>query len=149
MLADKKTVAERIEEAAGYILSNWTSARRRLSNRTVIYGCSAEGHVSHVLSARMSSRPMGWSKLGAEKILNLRLYKYNHGDMLKLVRYQNEIEKLPLAAGLENIKTDINKKLDIMRTKARTSAMKYEEAIHHEISPQVSKQLMFHLNATL
>ena len=22
--------------------------------------CSAEGHVSHVLSARMSSRPMGW-----------------------------------------------------------------------------------------
>ena len=92
---------------------------------------------------------MGWSRLGAEKMLSLRIYKYNHGDMLKLVRYQNEYEELSMVAGLEDIKIDIDKKLDIMKTKARTSAMKYEEAIHHEIRPQVSKQLMFHLNAVL
>ena len=148
-LADKETTVERIEESSKYILSNWGAAKLRLSNRTAIYGCSAEGHVSHVLSDRMSSRPMGWSRLGAEKMLSLRIYKYNHGDMLKLVRYQDEYEELPMVAGLEDIKIDIDKKLNIMKTKARASAMKYEEVIHHEISPQVSKQLMFHLNAVL
>lgn len=29
-------------------------------------GCSTEGYVSHVLADRMSSRPRGWSKEGAE-----------------------------------------------------------------------------------
>lgn len=32
-------------------------------NKEGVIGCSAEGHVSHVLSSRMSSRPMGWSSL--------------------------------------------------------------------------------------
>ena len=30
--------------------------------------CSAEGHVSHVLSARLSSRPMGWRLVGLEAV---------------------------------------------------------------------------------
>ncbi|MBM7624962.1 UPF0236 family transposase-like protein, partial [Sporohalobacter salinus] len=44
-----------------------------------VLGCSAEGHVSHVLSARMSSRPLGWSKKGANQISKLRAFKYNGG----------------------------------------------------------------------
>lgn len=47
--------------------------------------CSAESHVSHVLSARMSSRPMGWSKRGAERIAKLRAYMFNNGDFLDLI----------------------------------------------------------------
>ena len=35
------------------------------------HGCSAEGHVTHVLSARLSFRPMGWSETGAETIARL------------------------------------------------------------------------------
>ena len=52
-----------------------------------LYGvpCSAEGHISHILSARMSSRPMGWSKDGADRIAKLRAYMYNGGDFQKLV----------------------------------------------------------------
>lgn len=42
--------------------------------------CSAESHVSHVLSARMSSRPMGWSVAGAERMAKLRAYLFNKGD---------------------------------------------------------------------
>jgi len=38
-------------------------------------GCSAEGHVSHVLSERMSSRPLGWSRQGAEQMARLRAFK--------------------------------------------------------------------------
>lgn len=47
--------------------------------------CSAEGHVSHVLSERMSSRPMGWSKNGAERIASLRAFMYNKGNFEDLI----------------------------------------------------------------
>ena len=36
-------------------------------------GCSAEGHVSHILASRMSSRPLSWSKDGLEAITKLRI----------------------------------------------------------------------------
>lgn len=32
-----------------------------------VMGSSTEGHISHVLSARMSSRLMGWSRQGADR----------------------------------------------------------------------------------
>ena len=83
----------RVLEAGEYFLSNWTAAKIRLTNRDIVKGCSAEGHVSHVLSARMSSRPMGWSRTGADKMAQLRAYEWNHGDMLALAKYQREEEK--------------------------------------------------------
>lgn len=83
----------RVLEAGGYFLSNWTVTKLRLTNRDIIKGCSAEGHVSHVLSVRMSSRPMGWSRTGADKMAQLRAYEWNHGDMLALAKYQRKEEK--------------------------------------------------------
>ena len=50
---------KRITEAKEYILSNCTAARLRLQHKEGVKGSSTEGHVSHVLSSRMSSRPMG------------------------------------------------------------------------------------------
>ena len=47
--------------------------------------CAAEGHVSHILSARMSSRPMAWSKDGAQRIARLRAYYFNGGDFRDIV----------------------------------------------------------------
>ena len=82
-----------------YFLSNWMAAKKRYTDRTHVKGCSAEGHVSHVLSSRMSSRPMGWSKIGATQMAKLRAYYLNGGDMLELARYQEE--ELPKAAGSE------------------------------------------------
>ncbi len=52
--------------------------------------CCAESHVSHVLSARMSSRPMGWSKSGADRIGKLRAYMFNKGDFRQLIEMQGE-----------------------------------------------------------
>lgn len=49
----------KITDGANYILSNWTAAKVRLTNRRHLCGCSAEGHVSNVLSSRMSTLPMG------------------------------------------------------------------------------------------
>lgn len=45
-------------------------------------GCSAEGHVSHILSARLSSRPMAWSQQGAEKMAEA-LAKINEGSYVE------------------------------------------------------------------
>jgi hypothetical protein len=46
----------------------------------------AEGHASHVYSSRMNSRPMR----RADKMAQLRIYYYNKGNMLNLVRKQKE-----------------------------------------------------------
>ena len=35
---------------------------------------NTEGHVSHVLSSRLSSRPLGWSKAGLKAMAELRAY---------------------------------------------------------------------------
>ena len=81
---------KRIEEGKTYLLNNWTASRVRLLKKDGVMGSSTEGHVSHILSERMSSRPMGWSKVGMSKMAELRAYYYNKGDMLELVRYQKE-----------------------------------------------------------
>lgn len=54
------------------------------------YSCSAEGHVSHVLSERMSSRPMAWTVKGADKMARLRAYLYNGGDFSDIVFKEDE-----------------------------------------------------------
>jgi hypothetical protein len=55
--------------------------------------CSAEGHVSHILSDRMSSRPMGWSRAGADRIARLRAFSFNGGDFLELLKTQEKHDK--------------------------------------------------------
>ncbi len=87
------------DAAREYILSNWSAAVRRLKHKDGIVGSSTEGHVSHVLSSIMSSRPMGWSEQGARKMAQLRAYYFNGGDMLELVCYQKK--ELPKVAGDE------------------------------------------------
>lgn len=84
-----------VEAAKSYILSNWAGIMGQTSDQES--GCSAEGHVSHIYADRMSSRPLGWSRAGADKMARLRVYHANGGDMLELVRYQKK-EK---AAGAE------------------------------------------------
>lgn len=96
---DDDGARKRVEESRKYILNNWTAAKTRLQRKEGVVGSSTEGHVSHVLSSRMSSRPMGWSKVGASQMAKLRAYYWNDGNMLDLVRYQREA--LPKAAGAE------------------------------------------------
>ena len=90
-----------VERSKNYILGHWTSIMNSVKNRKDNIHCSAEGHVSHVFSDRLSSRPLGWSVVGADKMSQLRVYKRNGRSMLELVRYQKE--EMPLAAGAENL----------------------------------------------
>lgn len=52
--------------------------------------CSAEGHISHIFSSRLSSRPMAWSEEGLERMLELRVYKYNKGDYSEIYDFMEK-----------------------------------------------------------
>lgn len=101
MNAAKKT--EKIEDLRKYVLGNWSAVRRTLRNK-LVNGCSAESHVSHVLSDRLSSRPMGWSQTGADRMSKLRCYDRNNGRaaIIDLVKYSREHRHLK-ATGTEGI----------------------------------------------
>lgn len=135
-----ETGLKRMEEAREYILSNWTAARIRLKHKDGVKGSSTEGHVSHVLSSRMSSRPMGWSKKGATKMAQLRAYYLNGGDMLELVRLQGK--KQPKAVGAEY---DVLSSTQLIASeRSRHGELgKYMESITHSISLQNKKIVYF------
>ena len=54
-----------------YLLNNWDAIQRTLL-ATDGSGCSAEGNVSHILSARLSQKGMGWCEHNADVIGKLR-----------------------------------------------------------------------------
>lgn len=90
-----------VKASKSYILGNWPAIMNGVRNRKDDIHCSAEGHISHIYADRMSSRPLGWSKTGADKMARLRVYQKNGGDMLELVRYQKQ--EVLKAAGMEEV----------------------------------------------
>jgi hypothetical protein len=110
--AKKKTV----QEASRYMLSNWKGIRNQYEADYA--GCSAEGHVSHILSSRLSSRPLGWCKTGVDQMARLRVFIANGGKVYdlfikrkkavikeaKAIKVDQEImKKRELSASYENI----------------------------------------------
>lgn len=132
---------KRVQRSEAYFLENWMPIKIRLNWRKMAKGCSAEGHVSHVLSDRMSSRPMGWSLAGVDKMAHLRAYKWNGGDMLELVRAQRR-EALPKAAGAENEILSATEMLSYER-KNYSELGKYVESISHHLSLDSKKKVWF------
>lgn len=131
---------ERMEEAREYILSNWSAAVRRLKHKNGVVGSSTEGHVSHVLSSRMSSRPMGWSVRGATKMAQLRAYYFNGGDMLELVRYQKK-ELLKVAGDEYDVLTI--RQILVSEKNRHGELGKYMDAISHSLSLHDRKLVYF------
>ncbi len=101
MVTEDESKQRAVERSKSYILGNWSGVMLSVGNKEKKLRCSAEGHVSHVYSDRMSSRPLGWSKVGADRMARLRIYWKNGGDMLELVRYQQK--ELPVAVGAEEV----------------------------------------------
>ena len=136
MEKDKKKLAENWD----YIKKNWKGVRRRVQKGEGVTGSSTEGHISHVLSARMSSRPMGWCREGADSLSRIRIYWKNGGDMLKLVRLQKgrreeerKEEEKYFSAG------------EILSWEKKHSKAngKYIEALQARISSQISRKISF------
>ena len=100
-VTEKETKYKEVERAKAYILGNRSGIMLSMKSQDANVRCSAEGHVSHVYADRMSSRPLGWSRTGADRMSRLRIYRQNRGDMLELVRYQKK--ELKQVAGAEDV----------------------------------------------
>lgn len=70
-------------------------------------GCSAEGHISHVLSARLSSRPLGWSEKGADQMTRLRVFRENGGNIHQLMLQKKDHHKFEITVANKDAKIRI------------------------------------------
>ena len=116
------------EDVAVYFENNWDALQKAFHDKNV-YGCSAEGHVSNVLSDRMSSRPMGWSEIGCDRMCKLRCYVRNNGraKVVDLVKYRREKEFGQLqATGTDGMVDDVQRK---KYTNAQREAYTYIERL--------------------
>ena len=134
---DDDNSRKRIADGRDFILRDWTATKLRLLRRSGVVGSSTEGHVSHILSSRMSSRPMGWSKSGADRMAKLRAYSRNGGDMLKLVRYQ----KRHVDREVMQDKPLTIKDLVAWENASRRTGGKYADRLQHSVSIQARKIL--------
>lgn len=130
-----------VEECRKYLVGNWEYIQRAFHDKHVL-GCSAEGHVSSVYSERMSTRPMGWSKTGADRMCRLRCFIRNYGRerVIELVNYRREKElgELP-ATGTEGmIDTAVRKKY----TTQQKEAWRYAERMHATIGGSTVRKVL-------
>ena len=134
-----------INESYNYFMNQFESICLRFQKNEEILGCSAEGHISHILASRMSSRPMGWTIAGANKLTKLRLYKLNGGDIYTLVKandiarqsvtYKSSQEENWTVYSASEIMSDIHKKTH--------SEYKYIECYRAELTDLGKKVLAF------
>lgn len=135
--ADSGVKRQRVEQAERYILGNWDGIMERIKAQNKEVKCSAEGHISHVFAERMSSRPLGWSRKGADKMARLRVYEKNGGDMLELVRYQKK--ELPKAAGCEEVICSCEQVLASERANKRKQGVLSDIPVYSIPYPKIKK----------
>ena len=144
--AEKESTVTAVEKGKKYILDNWQAAVTRLNEKDKVYGCSAEGHVSHLLSSRMSSRPMGWSVSGADRMARLRAYAKNGYSMLKLVKMQPQAVEAGKAAGAEEMIVFSAEEVNRWEKQHYKKNGKYFDSIQAGISAETRKKAWFKAN---
>ena len=92
-----------------YILNNVEGIKNLYRNKKYLHGCSAEGHISHIYSDRMSSRPMGWSIVNIDNMSRLRTAKE---DNISAKEILNNSKKIIEFKQIEKIRNQANKKIE-------------------------------------
>lgn len=109
----EKNTRKRKEDLMKYILNNIEGIKNLYRNKKELHGCSAEGHISHIYSDRMSSRPMGWSTININNMSKLRTAKEDKKSTEEIIKNSKkvieikEIEKIRNQANTR-IKESIN-----------------------------------------
>lgn len=101
-------VRKRKEKMLKYILNNREGINNLYKYQKEIHGCSAEGHVSHLYSARLSSRPLGWKVINVNNISKLRLLKADNKDIKEVVHNKRKVIEFK---EIEKIRNQANKKI--------------------------------------
>lgn len=92
---EDSNVENRRREKLRYVLNNEEGLRAFNFYSDELHGCSAEGHVSHLLSARMSSLPMGWKEDNVNNMSKLRYYLADGKQVKDLIKNKNKIIEFP------------------------------------------------------
>lgn len=79
---ESETKVGAVKEAKTYIMNHWENLKHHYAED--YSGCSAEGHISHIYSDRLSSRPLGWSRDGVDQMARLRVFNANGGNLFDL-----------------------------------------------------------------
>ena len=110
------TTRKRKEKLLQYILNNKDGISNLYKYQKQLHGCSAEGHVSHLYSARLSNRPLGWKTINVDNVSRLRIIKADNKEIKEIVHNKRkviefkEVEKIRHIAK-EKIKESINFKV--------------------------------------
>lgn len=91
---ESESKRKEIQECMLYFKNNWHGIEIYQKEKGKIVGCSAEGHNSHILADRMSSRPKGWSVEGADKMARLRAFMANGGSVYRFSKDQKKEKKI-------------------------------------------------------
>jgi len=134
---ESETKKEAVKESLRYIRNNWEGIVRGRDAEYI--GCSAEGHVSHLLSARLSSRPLGWSIMGADQMARLRVCRENGGNIYSIIDQKTKNQKKSLQRQHLNKKiikkrlsrnsTEKNSNLTIVNIGKKTVAFEFLKSI--------------------
>ena len=127
-----------LNQCLTYFENNWKAIHLAYANKD-IPGSSTEGHVSHVLSERMSSRPMGWSEVGSDRMCKLRCYIKNNGaekvlNLVKAARVK-ECQQEYAATGTEGLLATAPKR---RWSKEQREAFRYVECIQTNLESRFS-----------
>lgn len=129
---DSENKKKELIEIKKYLLNNWAGIEIQAYEAGRVIGCSAEGHVSHILSARLSSRPLGWSREGIENMARLRAFIKNGGNVYEFIKWQQKDKEI----------AKIGK--SILREAQRTIKRKFNEGINNiEILRRGQKSELF------
>lgn len=138
-----KTKEERknIDSCYQYFINNFNSIYLRFKNNEEILGCSAEGHVSHILSNRLSSRPMGWSIKGCDSISKLIAYCHN-GNKIKDLFHRERKLNYDIINFKDIQQKCINRtKTDLIKKTNNRDLNKYYDIYQSELTIQGKKLL--------
>jgi hypothetical protein len=122
-LTENETKISAVKDARKYIMNNWAGIAIKAEKGYEIVGCSAEGHVSHVLSNRLSSRPKGWSRTGANQMTKLLVYKKNGGNIYELLMKKKQKQRLEQKEEIQD---------EIIRS-MRRSGVRYESSFNVDL----------------
>lgn len=113
-----------VVDSINYLISNWDGIAIKTDTNEKTIGCSAEGHISHIFSSRLSSRPKGWSEHGLDIMCKLIVYKKNGGSIKDLILSQH----------LETMTKSKSPRVSaIQKTTVKSMSSKYYNYFNHSV----------------
>lgn len=104
----EENVRKRKAKLLQYILNNKEGISNLYRYQKELHGCSAEGHVSHLYSARLSSRPLGWKTINVNNVSKLRLIKADNREISEIVHNKRKVIEFK---EIEKIRNQANKQI--------------------------------------